>query len=199
MLVALAFAAAVNAAVLAIALTPAQAVATPLAAPARPRPSAGRRSAATSRTSPASRRRRPRRSQLWERLPRLRDRLRDRRARAAGGPPRDARGAGAGQRRSTGSRPNGDLGSGASVDVDRRPRVGLRLGPRATLVGLRRLRRRLLRRRWRRRRRRRRRVWLRASMAPQANGVWHLRCLTPNVSPTASLTLPTTARFTLLA
>ena len=98
-------------------------------------------------------------------LPRLRHRVRDRRARAPGRAAPHARGARTRRARSTGSHRSGDLGSGASsLSIgDLASGFGDALAP--PELGIGRRRRRLLRRRWRRRRWRRRRV--RLSPLPQ--------------------------------
>ena len=117
---------------------------------------------------PAPRHRAGRVARALGALSRLRDRVRDRGARPAGGAAAHAGGARHGEHAlldRAARRPR----LGPDVDEHRRPRVGLRLGARSALVRLGRVRRRLLgrRRRGRRRWRRRRlvRPWLLAAVA----------------------------------
>ena len=118
-------------------------------------------------------------------LPRVRNRLRDRRARPPGRAPRHARGA----RPAVDDLldlPDGEPRRRCQLARDRRPRIRLRLGSRATELGLERVRRRLLRRGRRRRRRRRWRrrlvgrvyglmVWNDASRAGPCGGLTRRR------------------------
>ena len=114
---------------------PAEALAAPDRRARRSRRSAGTRSAGTCTDFPRLAGGAAGDARAVGALPRLRDRVRDRRPRPPGGPPRDARGDGAGELDLLDLRPRRPRRRRVG-DVDRRPRLRLRLRPGPTLLRL---------------------------------------------------------------